>query len=135
MSNNYNQNDKNQPNNGFGAISSLPDMGKIDLGKLSPAYGIPTTKGKNSGPEYIPYNTRGRDIYGRVTFNTGVLWLGGFIGGVSYGFVDGWRSAASPNYKIRFNSVMNAVSKYGSKVGNGLGIIGNSWLSICYLLL
>lgn len=59
-----------------------------------------------------------------MTFNTGVLWLGGFIGGSSYGFVDGWRSAASPSYKIRFNSVMNAVSKYGSKVGNGLGIIG-----------
>ena len=130
MSSNFGQDKSNQPNNDFGgAISGIPDLGKIDLGKLSPAYGIPAKGKKNTGPEYIPYDSRGRDIYGRVTFNTGVLWLGGFIGGASYGFVDGWKSATSPSYKLRFNSVMNAVSKHGSKIGNGLGVIGKFHIS------
>lgn len=60
----------------------------------------------------------------RISFNTGVYWLGGFLGGGAYGFVQGWRGATSTNYKIRFNSVMNGVSKNGSKWGNMLGLVG-----------
>lgn len=61
---------------------------------------------------------------GRLFFNTGVCWLGGFLGGGGFGFVEGWRGAANPNMKIRFNSVMNAMSRRGSIAGNSLGIIG-----------
>lgn len=51
---------------------SIPDVGNIDVSKLSK---------KNSSPDYIPYAKRGRDIFGRITINTGVLWLGGFTSG------------------------------------------------------
>lgn len=97
----------------FGELPPLPDFSK------SPIYGK-----KASQPEYIPYNKRGRDFYGRLSFNMGLLWLGGFTGGGFYGFVEGWRNAASPSYKIRFNSVMNAVSKRGAMFGSSLGIVG-----------
>jgi hypothetical protein len=92
----------------------IPDVGNIDLGKLN----------KRGGPDYIPYNAKGRDSFARVSFNTGIAWLGGFIGGGIYGFKEGWASAPSAKYKIRFNSVMNACSKRGSYLGNSLGIVG-----------
>ena len=49
---------------------ALPDFGNIDINKLRPAYGLPSNSGKG-GPEFIPYNTRGRDVFGRLSFNTG----------------------------------------------------------------
>ena len=99
---------------------NIPDVSNIDMNKFG-------TRGKSpSGPEYIPYNTRGRDIMGRLSFNTGVFWLGGFTAGGLYGFGEGWKNAASPNYKIKFNSIMNAFSKRGSNAGNLLGIVGKS---------
>lgn len=94
---------------------SLPDVSKIDLNKISP---------KNSEPDYIPFSKGGRDFYGQASFNTGVFWLGGYVFGGAYGFVEGWRTAANPSFKIRFNSVMNAFNKRGSRAGNALGIIG-----------
>lgn len=104
---------------------ALPDVGNFDAGKFAPLYGLPNpNSSRNSEPDYIPYNKRGRDFYGRLAYNTGVLWLGGYVAGGSYGFVTGWKNAANPNMKIRFNSVMNAFSKYGTSAGNGLGIIG-----------
>ena len=68
---------------------------------------------------------------GRLFFNTGVCWLGGFLGGGGFGFAEGWRGAANPNLKIRFNSVMNAMSRRGSVAGNSLGIIGEcrGWIA------
>ena len=95
----------------------IPDVGRIDPRSLG-------GRATNKEPDYIPFNTRGRDFMGRLFFNTGVCWLGGFGGGSGYGFVEGWRSAANPNMKIRFNSVMNAMSRRGSIAGNSLGIIG-----------
>jgi hypothetical protein len=100
---------------------TIPDVGGIDPRKLG--YGS-----KNADPDYIPYNARGRDTMGRVFFNTGVLWLGGFGGGAAYGLVEGWRGAASPNLKIRVNSVMNAMSRRGSTIGNALGVIGKTFI-------
>mmetsp|Transcript_18027 Transcript_18027/g.30294 ORF Transcript_18027/g.30294 Transcript_18027/m.30294 type:complete len:195 (-) Transcript_18027:294-878(-) len=97
----------------YGSLGAIPDVGNIDINKIS----------KKGGPDYIQHSNRGRDPFARLSFNTGIFWLGGFLGGGAYGFVEGWRSASSPNYKIRFNSVMNAFSKRGSAVGNSLGII------------
>lgn len=109
----------------------IPDSSNIDLGALSPVFGVPNANRRspapvNAGPEYIAYNTRGRDFYGRLSFNTGVFWIGGFTSGGLYGLVEGWKAAASPNYKIRFNSVMNALSRRGSVLGSTLGVIGKS---------
>lgn len=99
----------------------MPDVGRIDPRSIGSLYGVPM---KNKEPEYIPYNARGRDFSARLFFNTGVFWLGGFSAGSVYGFQEGWRGAASPIYRIRFNSVMNAMSKRGSTLGNALGVIG-----------
>ena len=101
----------------------IPDVGRIDPNKIGSIYGIPSRNGSRE-PDYIPYNNRGRDIMGRLFFNTGTCWLGAFAGGGCYGFVEGWRGAANPNFKIRFNSVMNAVSRRGSTLGNAVGVIG-----------
>lgn len=100
----------------YGSFGTIPDVGNIDINKLN-------RKG-SKGPDYIPYNAKGRDPFARTSFNTGIYWLGGFLGGGSVGLVQGWRGATSSNYKIRFNSVMNGVSKQGSKWGNMLGLVG-----------
>ena len=100
-----------------GGFGTIPDVGNIDMSKLGK---------KGGGPDYIPYNAKGRDSFGKISFNTGVFWLGGFVGGGAYGFAEGWRGATSSNYKIRMNSVMNAVSKRGSLYGNTLGLVGKS---------
>ena len=98
---------------------SIPDVGNIDINRLS--------KKSSGGPDYIQGSSKGgRDSFARVSFNTGVFWLGGFVAGGSYGFVEGWKGASSSNYKIRFNSIMNAFSKRGSFLGNSLGIVGKS---------
>lgn len=97
-----------------GSPFTIPDGSSVNLNKLS--------KGKQ-GPDYIPYNKGGRDSYGRLSFNTGVFWLSGFIVGGGIGLYEGYKGASSPNYKIRFNSVMNGFSKRGSAYGNTLGII------------
>jgi hypothetical protein len=102
----------------FGAVPAL------DLSALNAMYSNPAGAAARKGPDYIAFNTRGRDFYGRLSFNTGILWLGGFAAGGMYGFVEGWKSAASPNYKIRINSVMNGLTRRGSVAGSTLGIIG-----------
>ena len=99
----------------------MPDVGRIDPRSIGAMYGVPA---KNKEPEYIPYNVRGRDFSSRLFFHSGVFWLAGFSAGSAYGFQEGWRGAASPIYRIRFNSVMNAMSRRGSTLGNALGVIG-----------
>jgi hypothetical protein len=106
----------------YGAGSSFQNVGAIDLNKFAPLYNFPEKK--PSGPEYIPYNTRGRDFYGRLSFNTGLYWLGGFVSGGTYGLIEGWRGAVNPNYKIHFNNVLNAVSRRGSSLASALGVVG-----------
>jgi import inner membrane translocase subunit TIM23 len=54
---------------------------------------------------------------------TGLMWLGGFGGGGVFGMLEGWKGAANPSMKIRMNSVMNSVSKRGSKTANALAMI------------
>ena len=99
----------------------IPDVGRVDPRSIGSIYGMPA---KNKEPEYIPYNPRGRDVTGRLFFNSGAFWLGGFTLGGLYGAQEGYRGAASPIARIRFNSVMNAMSRRGSLLGNSLGVIG-----------
>lgn len=108
---------------------TLPDFGSVDFSKFAP----PPPAKKNE-PEYILNNVRGRDLYGRLSFNTGVLWLGGFTAGSAYGIAEGFRNANSSNYKVVFNSCMNGISKRGSTLGSSLGILGKKYL-ILYISL
>jgi len=55
---------------------SIPDVSNIDANKLSRSRGS-----SNQGPDFIPYNKRGRDIFGRLSLYTGAPWLGGFTAG------------------------------------------------------
>ena len=106
----------------------IPDVGHIDINKLTPVY---SSKQRNE-PDFITSpNKRGRDIWGQLTFNTGVSWLGGYAIGTTIGFVEGWRTAAAPNFKVRVNSVLNAVARRGGSLGNGLGVVGEYFISAC----
>ena len=102
---------------------TIPGVDRIDLKKLGPIYGLqaPTN---SSEPDYLKYNIKGRDIGGKIFFNSGLAWLGGFAGAGAYGFAEGWRNAANPSFRVKLNSVMNGISKRGSKAGNALGAIG-----------
>ncbi len=101
---------------------SIPDFGNIDLSKLSQPRG---SNSNNNEPDFIlSSHKRGRDTMGQLVFNTGVCWLGGFVGGGLFGAYQGWRGAASPNMKLRINGVMNGLSSQGSRAGNALGVIG-----------
>ena len=102
---------------------SIPDVSNIDLSKL----GGRQNKGKNdSGPEFISSNPKGRDLFGRVVFASGVMWLGGFCVGGAVGLKQGWQTAAGPIFRIRMNSVINGVTRTGGNLGNTLAVIGNS---------
>jgi hypothetical protein len=64
----------------------IPDVGRIDPRGIGSVYGIPQKK----EPDYIPFNSRGRDFLPRLCFNAGLLWLGGFTAGSFYGAREGY---------------------------------------------
>lgn len=105
--------------------ASFDKVKPLDINKLAPLYGGVNPRGSYK-PEYINQNTRGRDFYGRLSFNTGVLWLTGFVGGGVHGVWKGWNTAVSPNVRIRINNILNAVSRGGSAGGSALGVIGKN---------
>jgi hypothetical protein len=102
---------------------SIPDVGRVDARGIGSIYGVPQ---KNKEPDYIPYNKRGRDFMGRLFFNSGVFWLGGFTAGSFYGLREGFSKAVNSSIAVKRNSVMNAVSRRGSTAGNVLGVIGKT---------
>ncbi len=102
----------------------IPDSSRIDLSRFK--------KKQGDEPDFIPHNKGGRDHMAHMFVFTGAMWVGGFMGGGAYGFMEGWRAAKTPSFKVRMNSVLNSVSKRGSKVANVLGVIaylhtGFSW--------
>ncbi len=111
------QSDQNKDISSRQSAFILPDVRNLDIKKISPQ--IP------SSPDYIPSaSARGRDIFQRLFFNTGALFLLGFSGGGMYGSIEGFRNAVNPSLRIRINSVINGMSRRGSRLGNSLGIIG-----------
>lgn len=54
--------------------------------------------------------------------------------GGTYGIVDGWRTSPSTKWKIRLNSVLNKSGRYGSKLGNALGVLALFYSGIEYTL-
>lgn len=105
-------------NDGF----SIPDVDNIDLGKIRAVYGLPKAK-TDSEPEYLEFNKRGRDIFGRLNFNTGLSWASGFTIAGLYGFYEGWVGAPNSTFRVRFNSVLNGISKRGNKAANICGVL------------
>ena len=99
---------------------SIPDAGKIDLDKI---YSLPAGGRGAKEPDYIPFNKKGRDIFSRLSQNTGLFWLGGFAGGGMYGIREGLNNVPNATTRMKVNAIMNGISRSGSKVGNALGVI------------
>jgi|TARA_B110000090_G_C13269933_1_gene403735 import inner membrane translocase subunit TIM23 len=93
----------------------IPDVSRIDLNRIA--------RQPQTQPDYVPYNQKGRDPLDGATHKLGFFWLAGFGSGGAYGFVEGWKKAASPAFKIRMNSVLNSVSSRGTRIGNMLGVV------------
>lgn len=63
----------------------------------------------------------------RLTYETGICYLTGLLGGGSFGAVDGWLKAnKKAHFKLKINSVLNSSGRLGSRLGNGFA---------CYALL
>lgn len=84
-------------------------------------------------PEYIQTSGTNQNPMNRFFYNTGSFWLTGFCFGGAYGFLEGWREAVSPNMRIRFNSVMNGISRRGASWGNSLGAVAFLHTSLVYV--
>jgi hypothetical protein len=102
---------------------SIPDTSKIDLGRIYKVPGAGGGAGGQREPDYIPFNKRGRDIFSRVSYNTGVFWLGGFAGGGLAGIREGLGTVPNATTRVKINAVINGISRTGAKVGNALGVI------------
>jgi hypothetical protein len=107
-------------------IFNIPDVSNIDANRLSRRY-------KDAEPDFLPHNKSGRDPSAHLMVFTGAMWVGGYFTGGLYGLREGWRNASSSSAKVRVNSVLNAVSKNGSKVANVAGVLafmhtGFNWL-------
>ena len=98
---------------------SIPDGGGIDINKIYRT----APGGGAKEPDYIPFNKKGRDIFSRLSQNTGLFWLGGFVGGGLYGSREGLITVANATTRMKVNAIMNGMSRSGSKVGNALGVI------------
>ena len=66
---------------------------------------------------------KGRDLYQRLSYNTGVSYLSGICLGGLYGAVEGVQNAPSTKFKIRLNSFLNSAGKRGSRAGNMLATL------------
>eukprot|EP01036_Dinobryon_divergens_P036446 gene36446-47454_t len=99
----------------------LPSTSTVDVDKLRPIYGL---QQKNKGPDYIPYNARGRDTMGRLSFNTGVVWVVGYTFGGLRGAYHGLkRTYNSPSLNIRANAVMNGIVRQGTPLSTTLATL------------
>lgn len=108
-------------------MRDIPNVSGIDLNKI---YTVPSAGKGGRDPDFIPYNKKGRDILARVSQNTGLFWLGGFLGGGLFGVKEGLDGAANTSYKVRFNSMLNGLSRRGTKSANALGVIGTGTISL-----
>jgi len=116
---------------GGGGGGSSFDIPVLDVEKM---YRSRSSK-SSSEPDYIPYNKKGKEFFPRLAQNTGLFWLGGFAAAGGYGMYEGWRSAVNPNLKVRFNSVLNGLSRRGAKAGNALGVVGKKRQCIIYIIM
>lgn len=87
---------------------------------VAPLYGVTNEE----EPDYLDYDIKGRGTVEKMFLYSGSAYLTGILSGGVLGGRTGWKSAPSPRFWIRVNSVMNGAGKYGSKWGNNMGVIG-----------
>jgi import inner membrane translocase subunit TIM23 len=66
-----------------------------------------------------------RTVYDKICYGTGAVYLLGLTSGGTYGFVRGIRRAAGTTFKLRLNSVLNTVTRYGPWAANSMGVMSN----------
>ena len=102
----------------------------IHLGTLAPMVGLSA----GDEPDYLDYDIKGRGFFEKMFWHCGASYLLGMGAGGVYGASVGLRQAPSPLMRVRVNAVMNGCSKFGSRAGNGFGVLalyytGFEWLA------
>lgn len=101
-----------------GKSYSLPDFSKIRLDRPSAG------GGQFAQPDYLDYNIRGRDFFSRMSYNTGLAYLGGFALGSLIGIKQGLSQETSARgMRFKVNAVLNALSRRGGLWGNTCGVL------------
>eukprot|EP00943_MAST-04B_sp_MAST-4B-sp1_P001769 g1769.t1 len=96
-------------------VDPFAGIGNVDLSKL---------QGTEGNAEYLDgFNEKGRSIFERLSYNTGICYMSGTILGGLYGGVEGLQNAPSNKFKIRLNSFLNVCGKRGSRAGNSLATL------------
>jgi import inner membrane translocase subunit TIM23 len=92
--------------------------GNVDLRTVAPLYGVASEE----EPDYLDYDIKGRGTVERMFLYSGSSYLTGILTGGILGGRTGWKTAPSPRFWLRLNSVMNGAGKLGSKWGNNAGV-------------
>mmetsp|Transcript_7199 Transcript_7199/g.18080 ORF Transcript_7199/g.18080 Transcript_7199/m.18080 type:complete len:194 (+) Transcript_7199:92-673(+) len=103
------------------AGAPLPDFSgarNISLTTVAPALGV---KGQ-SQPDYLDFDQKGRGVVVTMFANSGLSYLMGIGAGGLYGLQRGIASTPSSKFKVQVNSVLNNAGRYGSWMGNSLGV-------------
>jgi mitochondrial import inner membrane translocase subunit TIM23 len=96
-------------------VNPFEGIDNVDLGRFRGS-------GMGGDVEYLDH-FKGRSIWERCSYNTGVSYLTGIVLGGVYGGVEGYQNAPVKKAKIRMNSFLNAAGKRGSRAGNSLATV------------
>lgn len=105
------------------AGAPLPDFSgarNISLTTVAPALGMGSQQGQQ--PDYLEFDQKGRGVVVTMFANAGMCYLLGIGGGGLYGLQRGIVSTPSSKFKVKLNSVLNHSGRFGSRVGNTLGV-------------
>ena len=91
----------------------------IQLSTIAPALGMPT----NRQPDYLDYDQKGRGIVVTMFANAGMSYLLGIGAGGVYGIREGILRSPSSRFRVKLNSILNHSGRYGSRMGNSLGVV------------
>ena len=91
----------------------------IHLSTVAPALGVPT----NRQPDYLDYDQKGRGIVVTMFANAGMSYCLGIGLGGAYGIREGMIRSPSSRARVKLNSVLNHSGRFGSRVGNALGVV------------
>ena len=85
-------------------------------------------------PDYLDYNYRGRPYQEKLFFNAGGSYMSGSLAGAFYGAIRGLRNAPSDKFRVKMNGMLNGAGKFGSRCGNGMGVLAFYYTSAEYLI-
>ena len=107
---------------------NLFGTGNVDLRTVAPLYGVASEE----EPDYLDYDIKGRGTVERMFLYSGSSYLTGILTGGVWGGRVGWKTAPSPRFWLRLNSVMNGAGKLGSKWGNNTGVFALMYSPVSY---